>query len=40
MRENEFDKFTSNVNLTELHKKLIINIEKDFSDSKIDIKIF
>jgi len=38
--DSEEEEFTTSVQHTELSRKLVINVEKDFSDSKVDIKVY
>ena len=40
VRDPEFSQFITSVPDTELTKELIVNVEKDYSDSKVDIKIY
>lgn len=40
VQDPELEKFTTSVHQSEISRKLILNIEKDFSDSKVDIKIY
>lgn len=37
---DEYPDFETSVPKTELNKKLLLSLEKDFSDSKIDIKVY
>ena len=36
----DVNQFTTSVHQTEITRKLVVNIEKDFSDSKFDIKVY
>lgn len=38
--ELDVNQFTTSVHQTEVTRKLVVNIEKDFSDSKFDIKVY
>ena len=38
--EPEFEGYLTSVPATEITRDLIINVEKDFSDSKVDIKVY
>lgn len=40
MKDQEQADFTTTVFQTEVERKIIVNVEKDFSDSKVDIKVF
>lgn len=40
MQDPEHANFTTSIPQTEISRKLIINIEKDFSDTKMDIKVY
>ena len=40
MKDPEFANFTTSIPQSEITRKLIVNVEKDFSDSKMDIKVY
>ena len=40
MDDPELAAFTTSVHQTEITRDLITNVEKDFSDSKMDIKVY